>query len=233
MKGLWLVTIILIAFFCLTFALAAVTGFLSEEQVRQQVDAIRQSPDAFTLIALGVVVLLALDLLLPVPSVPIILVAGNVIGWFPAGVTATVGLMIGSLVGYLACRWGGQHAFQRFVKPHESERARAWFNTNGLLAIIVSRPIPMLPELLACLGGFTRMSFARFALAFFLGTVPFAFACSIAGAASNVDNPWPGITVGIALPAVGWLIWRSATRKVTLDPAQSEPQPQVSTDDHA
>ncbi len=213
MKGIWKITLILVAFFVVTFAVAMATGALDEQMVQAKVRDLAASPHAFWVMGAVVIALLASDLLLPVPSIPVILIAGNTMGWLSGGIAAVIGMMLGSLIGYVACRYGGRRLFDRFVKPDEAARARRWFDDYGQLAIIISRPVPMLPELMACLGGMARMNVWRFTAAFLIATAPFAFACSIAGAATTIDNPWPGIGVGIVLPAVGWVVWRVATRR--------------------
>jgi len=165
------------------------------------------------LISAAVIGLLAAALLLPLPGGPVMILAGHLLGPVAGSVVAGIGGILAGAIGYLLCRWGGQAIFQRFVNPDEADRVRRWLTRYGTLAILIGRALPIVPEVVACLAGLSRMRPLPFFVAFSVATVAFAAAHAVAGAYTTIDNPWPGVIVGIVVPAIGWLAWRLAARR--------------------
>jgi len=212
MKGLVQLALILVGFFLATFALAAATGWFDEVAVTAAIRRLNESPQGFWLISAAVIGLLAADLLLPVPGGPVMILAGHLLGPVAGSVVAGIGGILAGAIGYLLCRWGGQAIFQRFVNPDEADRVRRWLTRYGTLAILIGRALPIVPEVLACLAGLSRMRPLPFFTAFSVATIAFAVPQAVAGAYTTRANPWPGVLVGILIPTLGWVAWRLANR---------------------
>jgi len=212
MRRLTWIAIGLAGLFLATFAVGAASGFLQPEQVRDWVVALSARPGGRWLIAALVFALLAGDLVLAVPATPVMLAAGHELGPWIGGAVSAGGAMAAAVIGYGVCRAGGRPAFRRWVSPEETARARALFDRYGLLAVVLARGLPILPEVLACIGGLARLPAGRLLGAFAIATVPWALLHALAGHYSSFDNPWPALLVLVGLPAAAWTIARRRMR---------------------
>jgi len=82
--------------------------------------------------------------------------------------------------------------------------------------ILLSRAMPILPEVTACLAGMTKMKFSKFILAWLISTIPYVLIISYAGSASSIENPKPAIYTAIGISVTlwsGWYLFINAKRK--------------------
>jgi membrane protein DedA with SNARE-associated domain len=86
-----------------------------------------------------------------------------------------------------------------------------WFEDYGIAAIIISRPVPMLTEILSCLAGLSRVNVSSFTVASIAGTLPICIIYAYVGhlygleGLESKEGIVPMIWVTIAIPAAGWL----------------------------
>ena len=152
------------------------------------------------LIAIG---LLIADLLLPVPATGVMAALGVVYGtWVGAAVGAT-GSVLAALLGYGLARLAGRRGVAWIADEEEVRRFRAFFDRWGGAGVIVSRVLPILPEVMSILAGLAPMRFGRFLAALLLGTIPAAILFAWIGSAS-AEAPWYGIVAAVLLPLVLW-----------------------------
>jgi uncharacterized membrane protein YdjX (TVP38/TMEM64 family) len=199
--------------FLATFAVGAATGFLQPDQVRAWIVELSARPGGRLLIAGLVFALLAGDLVLAVPATPVMIAAGHQLGPWLGGAVSAAGAMAAVVIGYGVCRVGGRPAFGRWVKPDEAARARAMFDRYGLLAVVLARGLPILPEVMACMGGLVRLPAGRLLGAFAIATVPWALLHALAGHYSSFANPWPALLVLVGLPVAAWTVARRLMRR--------------------
>lgn len=209
MKRFAIIGFILFVLFTTSFLLAEQYGLTEEAFVREQVDRLHERPGGMVLAGALVVAVLALDLLLPVPSSVVMTVSGLLFGVWLGAALSFAGAMGSAAFGFLGCRWGGQRVFQRLAGNDDISRIDAWFERYGLVAIIVSRPVPMLTEVLSCLAGLTDIPVRTFFVVSALGTFPVCLVYAWFGAVSSPANPWPAVLVALLLPASGWLVARA------------------------
>jgi uncharacterized membrane protein YdjX (TVP38/TMEM64 family) len=119
--------------------------------------------------ALGAL-LLALDVLMPVPSNAVGLMLGARLGLALGFACSLLGLIAGHAAGYGL----GRLAPQRWTARAPS--------APSMLGVLVSRPVPVLAEALAVSAGVTRMPLRQFLLSAALGDVVYAAVLSAAGA---------------------------------------------------
>lgn len=212
MRRLAWIAAALAAMFLATFGVGVATGFLQPAQVERWIALAGEARADRIAIAGLVFALLAGDLVLAVPATPLMVAAGHQLGPWLGGAVSAAGAMTAVAIGYGACRWGGRRALRRWVKPTEAARARALFERYGLLAIVVARGLPILPEVLACMGGLTRLPAGRFMTAFAIATLPWALLHAWAGYYSSWANPWPALLVLVGLPVAVWTIARRRMR---------------------
>jgi uncharacterized membrane protein YdjX (TVP38/TMEM64 family) len=70
--------------------------------------------------------------------------------------------------------------------------------------VALSRWLPLLPEVIACLAGLTRMPLRTFTLSLAVGSVPMGFVYAAIGAAGQ-SRPGLALSLSIIVPAVMYL----------------------------
>jgi len=114
--------------------------------------------------------------------------AGNeltVVGVVAAG---TLGNLVGSWLAYWAGDVGGRPLIDRFgryllIRPHEVDRAHAWFEKRGEVTVFVSRLLPVVRTFISLPAGVAEMPFWRFTIYTLLGCLPWCLALTLLGAA--------------------------------------------------
>ena len=156
---------------------------------------------------LGVGLLIA-DVFLPVPSSLVMVAHGSLFGVVVGTLLSLVGSVGAALVGFATGRRGGK-LLERVVTPAERARANNMLERWGVLAIIVTRPIPMLAETVAIMSGASSLSWGAAALASFVGSLPPALLYALTGAAvANFQTT--SLMFGLVLLVAGlfWLTGR-------------------------
>ncbi len=211
MKRIWITIFLMLTVFSLCFGLADHAGWTDPAFVQRQLAALHASPLGMWLAIGSILVLLGGDIILPTPSSIVMIASGKLLGPWLGGTVSFAGAMASALIGYGLCRWGGERVFQRLVGEQDISRLRRWFERYGIYAIILSRPVPMLTEILSCLAGLSAFRLRPYLGAVVLGTLPICFVYSVAGTRSEITDPWPAIWLALALPAAGWLLVRIFT----------------------
>lgn len=156
---------------------------------------------------LGVGLLIA-DVLLPVPSSVVMVAHGTLFGVVVGTLLSLLGSVVAALFGFAIGRRGGK-LLDRVVTPAEQSRANQLLARWGALAIIVTRPIPLLAETVAIMSGASSLGWGTVALASFVGSLPPALLYALTGAAvANFRNA--SLMFGVVLLVAGlfWLIGR-------------------------
>lgn len=148
--------------------------------------------------------LLVSDLLLPIPTTVVIGAMGAVLGVAQGFFWGWLGLCLAGFSGYGLARLGGKRWADQLATPAEQAAHRRAFDTWGGLAVVLTRMLPILPEVFSVLAGLYGMKPGRFALAVVLGSLPPALAYAWIGAQAR-DNPGPAAWGLVALTALAWL----------------------------
>jgi membrane protein YqaA with SNARE-associated domain len=150
--------------------------------------------------------LLAADVLLPIPSSVVGTLLGARLGFAFGFAAAFCGLVIGHLLGY-------------GIGRATLTRVGATLPTAPtLVAVLLSRPVPVLAEAMTLTAGAARAPLVPFVASVAIGDACYAAALAASGTAwlpTSWAGPWLAVPLG--LPAVGWLLWRVAQRKVATD----------------
>ncbi|MCF8345650.1 MAG: VTT domain-containing protein [Bacteroidales bacterium] len=155
---------------------------------------------------------LVLDLFLPIPSSFVMILSGKLLGFALGGLIAFLGAILSAMLGYTICRIGGHKMYFKLNGAGDSRKIEEWFEKYGLLAIIISRPIPMLTEILSCLAGLSKIQFKNFLLASALGTLPICFVYSYFGDIASTSNPLVALWIALIIPAIGWIVVKNIKR---------------------
>ena len=206
MKPLFKIMAVLALIFVAIFLLGQLFGLLTVDKVRGLLEAAQQVDPAYIFAA--VVILLLLDIILSVPTLATILLAGFFLG-FPMGAAAAfTGLTLAMLAGYtISWKYGGRAI--NFLIKNEAERTEmaAAFLQSGPAMIMLSRSAPMVPEVTACMAGVTRMPLLRYLIFYALGTLPYVGIAAYAGSISTLNDPKPAIFAALGLYAALWIGW--------------------------
>lgn len=182
---------------------------------------------------LAIFVLMALEsACIPIPSevtMPVggLLAAEGRLSFVAVGLMGAVGNLVGSWIAYGLGRGGGRTVLLKYgryvlVKPHDVERADAWFERYGDPAVFFSRLLPVVRTFISLPAGVARMPLGRFSALTFLGCLPWSFALAWSGLLLG-DN-WEQILpytepVSYAVGAVAaivvavWFVRRAARRR--------------------
>lgn len=163
--------------------------------------------------AILVVTALTLDVILPVPNGITNTLAGAAFGFAIGTLVIWLGLMGGSLAGYAIGRWAARPLATRLLGPGDLERAHRLAERAGPVALIVSRPVPILCEVVPIAAGIAGMNLKRFTSAVALGNLGVAVVFAAIGAAA-VESASSGLLMlgAVGLPLAAWLGWRGAER---------------------
>lgn len=146
--------------------------------------------------ALGVLVLVAAESLVPpIPSEVVLASAGVVAGQGDASlpamvVAATAGSMVGAWALYGVGAWVGDDRLRAFVGRHgrwlrvttqDLDRAERWFDRHAELAVTIGRCVPLVRSVVSVPAGFRRMPIVRFSLCTLVGSLAWNTAIISAG----------------------------------------------------
>jgi uncharacterized membrane protein YdjX (TVP38/TMEM64 family) len=150
-------------------------------------------------------VLLASDLLLPIPATAVMAALGLVYGPLWGGLIGTAGGFFGGALGYGLCRGFGRPLALRILGPDDLEQGEQLFARTGGWLVALSRWLPIFPEVIACMAGLLRMPLWAFAIALLCGCAPLAFTFAAIGYAGG-DHPVLAIALSALAPPLLWLV---------------------------
>ncbi|HLE83142.1 MAG TPA: VTT domain-containing protein [Thermoanaerobaculia bacterium] len=148
--------------------------------------------------------LLVVDVFLPVPSSLVMIAHGALFGIVGGALLSLAGGTTAAAVGFALGRWG-RAPLRLLVPEEERRRADALLGRWGNLAVVVTRPVPILAESVAILAGTSRLPWRRFLPAAALGNLPACLLYAATGAtALRLDDAF--LTFGLVL-LVAALVW--------------------------
>lgn len=148
--------------------------------------------------------LLVADVVLPVPSSLVMVAHGALFGVVGGTLLSLAGSLGAALFGFLVGRRGGR-LLERIVTRKERAQADSLLQRWGALAIIVTRPVPLLAETVTMMAGASSMGWGRAAVAALAGSLPPALLYALSGAAV-VKFRNPALVFGVVLLVAGF-IW--------------------------
>lgn len=148
--------------------------------------------------------LLVADVLLPVPSSLVMVAHGALFGVAVGTLLSLLGSVGAALFGFAIGRRGGR-TLERLVTPEERERADRLLKRWGTLAVIVTRPVPLLAETVAIMAGTSSLGWGRMTAAALAGSLPMSLLYAVTGAA--VANIRSTTLVFVCVLLVAGLFW--------------------------
>lgn len=132
---------------------------------------------------------------------------GSELGFWAVVIVGTAGNLIGSWLAYWAGDYGGRPLIDRFgryllIRPHEVDKAHAWFEHRGEVTVFVSRLLPVVRTFISLPAGVAEMPFVRFTFYTVLGCLPWCLALTWLGA--TLGDNWTAVEE--ILRPIAWLI---------------------------
>lgn len=179
----------------------------------------------------AIFVLMALEsACIPIPSevtMPFggLLAASGELNFWLVGLLGAVANLVGSWIAYAAGATGGRALVLRFgryvrIRPHELDRAEAWFEKYGDKAAFWSRLLPVVRTFISLPAGAARMNLWRFSVYSLLGSLPWSYGLAYGGyvlgrnwekLASNIEIA-AFVVAALAAIGAGWLYLRIRRR---------------------
>jgi uncharacterized membrane protein YdjX (TVP38/TMEM64 family) len=193
LRRYWLVALATAVVLLVPFAVFEALGVTALE------DAVRRLAHPTVGAAFAGVALLVADVVLPVPSSLVMVAHGALFGVVP-GVLLSVAGSTGATVVALAVGRRGGPFLDRLVPPPERARGDAVLRRWGAVALVVTRPVPVVAETTALLAGASRLPWPRALAAAVTGSVPPALVFALAGDATR-DVTDLGVLLAVSLAA--------------------------------
>lgn len=159
--------------------------------------------------------LLAVDVVLPIPSTVVIAVLGGWLGALPGTLVAASGLTLGCAIGYwLGQRLGSDFAL-RMMGAEDFAALPSWFDRHGALVLAFCRPVPVLAEASVIAAGVAGLSVRKVLVVTTLANIAFAGVYAVLGAGAESPRGFlAALVASIALPGTAMLAanaWRRAS----------------------
>jgi len=156
---------------------------------------------------IGISLLIA-DVLLPTPSSLIMIANGAFFGIAIGTALSLIGCLGAALFGFWLGRCG-KALLARFVPLEEQRRADKLLADWGWLAIIITRPFPILAETTVIMAGASTMTWQIMLLASLAGSLPIALLYAVTGAtAISFDSLTLSFSLALVMAGIFWLAGR-------------------------
>ena len=156
--------------------------------------------------------LLLVDVVLPVPSSLVMVAHGALFGVATGTVLSVIGSTGSAMAGFALGRRGGQLLI-RHVPEADRSRADRLLRKWGVLAIIVTRPVPLLAETTAFMAGTSSLGWTKVLIGAVAGSLPAALLYAITGAlAANVETGFAAFGLSLVIAGGVWLAARRLAR---------------------
>lgn len=182
---------------------------------------------------LAIFILMTLEsALIPIPSEVTMVFGGFLVSigelhlvW--VGLVGALGNVVGSWIAYYVGLRGGRPLAERwgryvFLRDKELDRAEAWFERRGEVAVFVGRLLPVVRTFISFPAGVARMPLSRFTFYTLIGSLIWSYALAAAGLALGeswrtlLDYLAPiSIVIGVIVAALiaWWLVRRARARR--------------------
>jgi uncharacterized membrane protein YdjX (TVP38/TMEM64 family) len=159
-----------------------------------------------TVVAGATVALLAVDILLPIPSSVVSTVAAHRLGFWLGTACSWLGMTLGATVAFLAARLLGRAIVLRLSRQEDLERADRLGQRYGPAILVLARAIPVLAEASVLLLATSNLPTRRFVLPVALSNLGIATAYSALGCSLSLPV---AVAASIALPVAATIVARS------------------------
>ncbi len=179
---------------------------------------IGQAQERRLLTGLALTALLAVDILLPVPSSLVSTACGMTMGFVGGTAASFMGMTISVLGGYLLGRFSAAYA-EKMIGSAETEMLRRFQARYGVWLLLLMRPVPVLAEVSVLFSGISRCPFLIVFLMTALGNLAVSAAYAAVGVWGGLSDSFiPAFLASIALSGLLMLLARIGGKKRVVSP---------------
>lgn len=175
-KSIWLPLGISSLFIILLFFIFSI----NEDSIVFFLQDMHEEPIRFSIFSF---LLLASDIVLPVPSSIVMYLNGYFLGCAVGSIMSLISLLLSSIIGYYI---GKLTSFG--LKSRSEKDANATLTKYGMLSILITRGIPILSESLCIVCGYNKLPFKQFFIFNLIGYVPLCLLYAICGSFGYDNN---------------------------------------------
>ena len=177
---------------------------ISSYIVRNNIDYIKSLiGNGFLGILVYFLIVIIAIVIAPISMMPLIPLASGLWGWINAAIIHIIGWTLGSFVVFFICRKYGVGLVRKFVSLETINRFESKIPKGEyFLDIVLLRMIIPVDLLSYALGLFSKVKFRTYALATFIGIMPFAFVFSYLGTISLLYQILGFVVVGFVIGLV-------------------------------
>ncbi len=176
-------------FFAIILVLILLPFFLFGARIEIWVDTfIKSASDQRFLVSIFLCLVLASDILIPVPANEANTIAGFFLGFTGGLITSFIGRTIGCIIGFWLGKKLGYPVALRLVGSGELKRLETMSHRFGDWIIIIFRPVPVLAEASVLFAGISGMPVYRFLLLTTISNLGISAVFSAVGAFSATVN---------------------------------------------
>lgn len=157
------------------------------------------------------IALLMGDLLLPLPATLIMSALGYIYGPVAGGLIGAIGSFAAGSLGYWLCRLMGENTAITLLGKKDYNRGKKLSEGVGVWLVLLSRWLPVFPEVVACMAGLTRMPATYFHAALLCGSLPLGFTYAFVGY-TGIEYPLISIALSAGVPPLIWWFIRPVFR---------------------
>lgn len=118
----------------------------------------------------------------PISMIPLIPIASNVFGWFYSAIFNIIGWFFGSIIVFWISRKYGMPLIKKFVSMDKLFKLESKIpKENMFFSIVILRMVTPVDVLSYALSLLSNIKFRTYALATFIGIIPFSFVFSYLG----------------------------------------------------
>ena len=120
------------------------------------------------------IALMTIQSMVPVvPGIVITITNAWIFGWQFGALYSWVGALLGAVLDFIIARWYGRPVVERIISSSLLDKTDYFFRKNGVLAVFITRLIPIIPFKVISYGaGLTTMSLRHFVVATGIGQTP-------------------------------------------------------------
>ncbi|QDU58894.1 TVP38/TMEM64 family protein [Aeoliella mucimassa] len=198
----------LVGVIAIVLAIPMVTALFWSGPLESLLERWQAEPPSTGWVAGLLIALLASDILLPVPSGPVITLAGGQIGVLPTAIAAWTGLMLGGLAAFAVAKRLGPAVTRRLASPEDLEGLKSTARQHDAWLLLVTRPLPILAEATVLLCGTLDTSWPRLLWTLGIGNAAVATAFAVLGQqASEQEWMFMAIVLSVVVPlAMTWVV---------------------------
>ncbi|MGE5606692.1 MAG: TVP38/TMEM64 family protein [Bacteroidota bacterium] len=174
---------------------------------------IKNSSQGQLIVGLVLGLLLASDILVPVPSSLVSTASGYLLGFYGGTLSSFIGMTLSCFIGYWLGVYFGRNLIGRLIDMNDWERFDRFYARYGDWILITSRAVPVMAETSIFFAGINRMPLWYFSILTILANLGISVVYAIIGAFSFKTNSFLLAFFGaIILPGIMMLPLKRKTK---------------------